>query len=252
MQSSYNILKDTIVAKSKTVAPPPPIVVKKTKIEEPKVEKANENTELLKAVKEKELILNNAKNKAKEIIANTNNKMEELKKKSEQDGYQEGYQQGYKKGYKEGYDFGEKQVKEETQKLRSDAEQFVLNCHEESRKYINECKDEIIMLAVDIARKIINTEITVNTDAVYRIAENIISKAVDKKQIILKVNPMDFNIIKNRKDELSIYVEDTGNIIVIADSSITHGSVKAETPSGFIDGDIENQLKIAADGLIKK
>lgn len=248
MQSSYKILKDAIVDKSKTVAPPPIPVIKKPKIEEPKVSRTDENPELIKALKEKELILNNAKNKAKEIIASTNNKMEQLKKKSEQDGYQE----GYKKGYKEGYDFGQKQVNKETQKLRSDAEQFVFNCHEESRKYINDCKDEIIMLAVDIARKIINTEITVNTDAVYRIAENIISKAVDKKQIILKVNPADFNIIKSRKDDLSIYVEDTGNIIVIADPTITHGSVKAETPSGFIDGEIENQLKIAADGLIEK
>lgn len=248
MQSSYKILKDAIVAKSKTVAPPPPPVEKKPEIEEQKILKTKENPELVKAYDEKEIILNDAKNKAKEIIANTNNKMEQLKKKSEQEGYQE----GYKKGYKEGYDFGQKQVNEETQKLRADAEQFAFNCHKETRKYINDCKDEIVMLAVDIARKIINTEITVNTEAVYRIAENIISKAVDKKQIILKVNPMDFNIIKNRKDDLSIYVEDTSNIVVIADPSITHGSVKAETPSGFIDGDIENQLKITADGLIQK
>jgi flagellar assembly protein FliH len=248
MQSSYRIIKDTVINKSKTVAPPPPPKVRKEqKIEEPIVLKTDENPELIKAMEEKELILNDAKNKAKEIIANTNSKMQQFKKKSEQEGYQE----GYKKGYKEGYDFGEKQVKEETKKLRADAEQFVSNCHEESRKYINDCRDEIIMLAVDIARKIINTEITVNTNAIYRIAENVISKAVDKKQIILKVNPADFNIIKNRKDELSIYVEDTSNIIVIADSSISHGSIMAETPSGFIDGDIENQLKLAADGLIK-
>jgi flagellar assembly protein FliH len=111
MQSSYRIIKDTVINKSKTVAPPPPPKVRKEqKIEEPIVLKTDENPELIKAMEEKELILNDAKNKAKEIIANTNSKMQQFKKKSEQEGYQE----GYKKGYKEGYDFGEKQVKEET------------------------------------------------------------------------------------------------------------------------------------------
>jgi hypothetical protein len=80
--------------------------------------------------------------------------------------------------------------------------------------------------------------------------EKVVSKAVDRKQLVLKVNPKDFVIIKNKKDELSIYVENSNNIFLIADSTINQGSIKAETPSGYVDADIDVQIDTVLKSLL--
>jgi flagellar assembly protein FliH len=105
-------------------------------------------------------------------------------------------------------------------------------------------------LSVEIARHILNTELTINPEAIYKITEKAVSRAVDKKQILIKVNPEDFSYLKNKKDDLSIYVEDSSNIIIIADPSIKRTSVKIESPSGFVDASIDTQLDIVLKSLI--
>ncbi|TDT50610.1 FliH/SctL family protein [Fonticella tunisiensis] len=250
MQLSYRILKSTIVEKDKLVFPP---VIEKIIGNSHSSEANNFNfgeiyERIIKEANDvKSQIIKGAEEKAKEIINTALQEVENIKASAKD----EGYQCGFRKGYEEGYSYGLNEAKNEVDAMVKDAEDYVKKCHEASRKYIEETKDEIIGLSVQIARKILNTELTVNTEAIYKMAESIISKAIDKRQIVLKVNPQDFNIVKNRKDDLSIYVEDPNNLIIIADSSLRQGSIKAETPSGFIDGDIDTQLEIILKNLLE-
>jgi flagellar assembly protein FliH len=258
MQSSYRIIKDTVIEKSTVISPPilDKIYEKMAIKHEGKKEiDINDvyNALIKEAYEKKKEIIKNANDEAKKIIDRAISEGEELKKKLCEEGYQEGYKAGYQEGYQYGINEASEEgnkIKEQAEALKVEADQYLINCHEETRRYIKNSEKEIIKLAVDIAKQIVSTELTINPEAIYKIAEKLISKSIDKKQIILKVNPQDFNIIKNRKEELAMYVEDQSNIVIVADGSIKHGSIKAETPSGFIDADIDTQFNIILNSIL--
>ena len=262
MHSSYNIVKSAVIDESKVILPPKiEEVLEKRKQLEVKINEDNENiknkenineikntsSKLVEDAKAKaHNILTNAEIKSKEIINKAQNDAEKIKKEANGNGYQE----GYKKGYSEGYEHGINEAEEKATEIRNEADEYIKGVQNEINLYIKDNKENIIKLAVKIAEHILNTELTLNNEAIYKIAEKVVASATDKKQVILKVNPSDFNIVKNRKQELSIYVEDVNNIIVVADPTVNKGSVKAETPSGFIDGDINEQLDIIFRKLV--
>lgn len=246
MQSSYRIIKSSKIEDRAIIAPP---ILEKiyskfslSNIDEPSDNQVNLE-DVYKSIEaqarqEAVLIIDEAKSAADEIIKKAEACSNELNKKA----MDEGYQEGYGAGYKSGYEYGLTEVEKDTAETKMQAQQLLYNCHTESRNYIKKCEREIIDLSIAIARQILKTELTINPDAIFKIAEGVISAAVDKKQIILKVSPQDFTIVKNRKDELSIYVEDSNNIIIVADPSLPQGSIRAESPSGFIDGTLEAQM----------
>ncbi|MCX7885546.1 MAG: FliH/SctL family protein [Caloramator sp.] len=194
---------------------------------------------------EKEKILNEAQDKAQSIINEAKIKAEEIYENAKDEGFQEGYKEGYSKGY----EFGIDEARKEMEDKRKSAESYVKESYDKTRQFIKEFQDEIISLSVEIAKSIIKSELLINSDAVFKIAESIISRSVDKKLIILKVNPMDLNVLKDRKEELSLYVEDSSNLIILGDNAIEQGNIVAETKSGFIDGSIDTQLDIILKSL---
>ncbi|QCX32351.1 hypothetical protein FDN13_00815 [Caloramator sp. E03] len=249
MQSSYKIIKSTETINDVLITPP----VIETIYEQIKINN-NDNSFKIEEIEkvileeinlEKNKILDEAQKEAKNIIESAKIKYEEIIKEARENGYQD----GYKDGYSQGYEYGVNEANRECENMREDGIAFLKSCHEEGKNYIKKFEKDIINLAVDIAKHVIKSELAINTDAVYKIAESLISKAIDKKQIILRVNPLDFNVIKSRKEELGIYVEDHNNIIVLADPQIEQGSMTAETPSGFLDGRIDVQLDIILKNL---
>jgi flagellar assembly protein FliH len=207
--------------------------------------KANRNAETI--VKKAETVVKDAENTAKKLLDDTkitaDNMMNEAK--------EEGYQQGYKQGYNEGYKYGIDEASNEAALIRKNADIYLESCRTETEAYIKKKHQEILQLSLTIAKQVIKSEVMINPDIVSKICENVLAQATDRTHVILKVNPADFNVVKNKKDDLSIYVESPNNLFIIADSSVTQGSVKAETSSGFIDGDIETQLDLIAKILLR-
>lgn len=242
MHSSSKIIKSTVISSNAVISSPAANMLINRAIEE---NYENDSSKNVIEMFEKEIerkkneVLNDAVKKADEIIQQADLEASDIKQNACEDGYQE----GFKVGYSEGYNHGINEANSEAQSIRNAAKDLLTSCHEETRKYIKDSEKEIINLSIEIAKQIIGIETSVNPDAVFKIAEKVISRAVERKQVVLRVNPDDFNIVKGRKDELSMYVEDSSNIVVIADPKIPRGGITAETPSGFVDGKIDTQLQ---------
>lgn len=202
---------------------------------------------VLEAEKKADMIIKDAEASAKNIIERSKEEAESVLKEAKEDGYQ----QGYRQGYNEGYQFGINEANSEADEIRKNAEIYIQSCKNETETYIKSKHKEILQMSIAIAKQIIKNEIMINPEIVNTIAEQVLSKATDRKHVILKVNPADFNIVRNKKDDLSIYVENPNDLFIIADSSVTQGSIKAETPSGFIDGDINTQLDMISKILLR-
>lgn len=250
MQLSSRVIKSTVIDDRKVIsAPAPEVVIPKIisiQNEEINIEDIYEKVKQEAAVLRNQ-ILKEADERAKSILSDAGQKAQSLLNSSRE----EGFQQGYRRGYQEGYDYGVSEANKSSEKTLQSAEEYLSSCHEAGKRYINENQKEIIGLGIEIARKILNTELTLNSEAIFKMTESILSKVIDKSHVTIKVNPLDYNFIKNRRDELSIYVEDINSLLIVADSSVEHGSIKAETPSGFIDGDINTQLDIILKKLLE-
>lgn len=251
MQSLYKIIKSPETNGNEIISLPDFRLMheKKQKISDSDPDKSTEiYDEVLSSAKKKaEVMLREAEASAKSLMEETNQKVEKTLNEAREDGYQ----QGYKAGYKDGYQYGIDEAVSEADETRKNADIYLTSCQLEVEAYIKNKQQEIMQLSITIAKQIINSEIMINPDIVNKISEKVLSQATDRKHVILKVNPADFNIVKSKKDDLSIYVENPNNLFIIADSSVTQGSIKAETPSGFIDGDIDTQLDMIAKILLR-
>ncbi|SEF48418.1 flagellar assembly protein FliH [Caloramator fervidus] len=250
MQSSCKIIKSTLIKGDALISPPVIEKIIEKNISEENEEKTIEilkNSIFEDAKQKAKTIIELAQKEAEKIVAEANEKInlifEDVKQKAYSEGYSIGYQEGYKKGYEEG--------KQEAESLKKNASNFVKNAEAEVKEYIKRKEEEIIRLSLEIAKQVIKTEVTLNSEAIVNIAKNVISKSLDKHQIILKVNPKDYNILKSRKDELEIFVENPNDLILIADPDLQEGDVVAETPSGYINAKIDVQLDIILNNLLR-
>lgn len=256
MQSLYKILKSPVTSGNEIISLPDIKLMNKKKLEENSLAIQDNNTEAYDEVYDK--ILSEANSKAEIIIKTTEETAKKLLDDAKQsadkaliDAKDEGYQQGYRQGYNEGYDFGINEANVEADKIRKAADIYMESCKSETETYIKNKHKEIIELSLEIAKQVIHSEVMINPEVVNKIAAVVLAKVTDRNHVILKVNPVDFNVVRGKKDDLAIYVENPNNLFIIADSTVTQGSVKAETSSGFIDGDIEAQLDILTKILLR-
>ncbi|MDF2673261.1 MAG: hypothetical protein K0R09_1526 [Clostridiales bacterium] len=256
MQSLFKIIKSPVTNGSELISLPDIKLMQEKKMQKDNDLPPDKNAEMydeilhrakIDAETSAEIIIKNAQNTAKNILVDANNTVDNIKNEAKENGYQ----QGYKQGYTEGYEFGINEASSLAEDIRKNADVYLESVKSETETYIKNKYREIMELSITIAKQIIKSEIIVNPEILNKISENVLSQATDRTHVILKVNPLDFNIVKNKKDDLSIYVENPNNLFIIADSGVTQGSVKAETASGFIDGDIDTQLDMIAKILLR-
>lgn len=250
MQSSFRVIKSLEVNGKEIIKPPKIEIINESfsKIEGIDLNNLDKYNEFLNdARKASKSIIDEAYSKAESIVNDAIKEANKIKNTSKEEGFQE----GYKNGYQDGYDYGITESKKIADEIRNNAEVYLKSCTEEVEKYIKENEREIVNIALAIAKEIVNSEIKTNPEIINDIAKKVLSKVTDKTQVILKVNPSDFNRVVNKKDELSIYVENSKNLFIVADCNIPQGSAKAETPSGFIDGSIESQLEMILKNIIE-
>ncbi|MCX7904172.1 MAG: FliH/SctL family protein [Caloramator sp.] len=251
MQSYSKVIKYSEIKGDAVIAPP---VIEKLLEMDTEGESSQTNTiETLKMA-----ILEDAKERARSLIEVAEREAKDIINKANEsansmleDAQKKGYSTGYTKGYQDGFQKGLDEAKIEAQKLKEEIDLYAKNVQLEVKEYIKQKEEEIIRLSLEIARQILKSEITVNKEAILNIARSVISKSLDKRQIILKLNPSDYSFLKGRRDELEIFVENSNDLILLADPDVQEGDVVAETPSGYIDAKIETQIKQILNKLLR-
>lgn len=241
MYSSCNVIKRSIVSGMEVIIPP--VLNLKDNDADGDNDKKLENNEEDSIINEIQIkqqeIIKKAEDEAASIISSAKSEASKLLKSCKD----EGYQQGYKEGYQQGYSYGISESEKEGQKTIDEAREYLSNCRAAVKSYIEDKEKSIIDLSIEIARHIINTELTMNPDAICKMAHLAILKVADKQQVTLRVCPQDLPFIRDKKDELAIFTDSSSDIIIVPDAAIKQGCVTAETSSGLADTDIEKQLE---------
>ena len=107
----------------------------------------------------------------------------------------------------------------------------------------------MINLAVDIAKKIVQTEIKTNEDALKGIMVEALAKISDSDRVIIKVNKENIDEFRDMLPFIKTKLPGIRNINVAEDITVEPGGCAIETDFGFIDATVNTKLSIIKQAM---
>ncbi len=175
-----------------------------------------------------------------EVIAMAKKHADEIAKNAYGDGFEQGERAGFEYGNKKAESVG-RELLDLLQEIRSIRDEVLKQSERES-----------VILAMRLAERIINHEVTVQEDLILHIAREALQQVAGEDQIRIVLNPEDFDFLQKSKEDLNRSVEGLASIDVEKDESIRRGGCLIQTRMGEIDTRIDNKMDVLFQELIEK
>ena len=207
----------------------------KAKLMELLEESKQEAREIEKSAKKKaQIIIEEAEKQAAEII-------KEAAEDTEKD-----RREVFEQAKKEGYEIGFEQAKEK----HSKAEALIKKAENERKKIISAAEIEVVELAIQIAEKIIRSQLSIDKETIKKIAGNYLSMLQNAKRIVLKICADDQIFLSHYRQELQNLVPNC-SLEFETDNTLSGGDVLVVSDNGIIEARIDEQLKIIKEALME-
>lgn len=106
-------------------------------------------------------------------------------------------------------------------------------------------EDDLVNLALQIAKKIVGREVTIDREIVLTLVKVSLGKLHNRSVAEVHLNPEDFVFVQSQREKLDF----RGSLELVEDNSISLGGCLIHTETGDIDGRIESQFDEIAYGL---
>jgi flagellar assembly protein FliH len=114
-----------------------------------------------------------------------------------------------------------------------------------SGKITTRAETSLVELALQIAKKIVGREITLDREIAFTHVKTSLSKLHDRSIAEVRLNPEDLAFVQSAREKL----EFRGSLELVEDPSISLGGCLIHTETGDIDARIESQFNEIAHGL---
>ena len=148
--------------------------------------------------------------------------------------------------YQEGFNAGIQQAQADLENFRNVLGAFM----GADERVFGEIAPHLYEMAMDIAKKIIKTEVKADPEIVLNTIMDVL-KTLSKNEpkIILRINPVQVQYIKDTlPEQIRLLGMDT-KLSILSDESITEGGCIVQTNNGLVDASIEAQLDIVQTAL---
>ncbi|KUO52771.1 MAG: hypothetical protein APF76_02225 [Desulfitibacter sp. BRH_c19] len=183
------------------------------------------------AEKEASTVIEDAKNKAQEILQSAE---EQLKNKLDE-GYEIGQQQGYHEGMEK--------ARLEALIRYEEIKKALLETYEMRETIIKDLEKDLSRLAISIAEKIIVKQLSLAPETIVDIVKEACSHFRQADQITIFVNPEDGYLLRQRKTEIQEALGEYCRVYIIDESGLSQGSCMLESENGLIDAGLKAQLE---------
>lgn len=112
-----------------------------------------------------------------------------------------------------------------------------------------EQEPEMLALTLDIARKVVKTEVQQNPEVILQVISNAIRRVTDKENVRLRISVADAPRVKEMREDLMDVIDGLRNLEIIDDRRVGEGGCVIETNAGTIDAKIETQFSEIAHAL---
>jgi len=155
---------------------------------------------------------------------------------------QKAYEEGYKKGKEEANNELSKEMEEKIKLLQSSIEK-VDKINEVFEEKILSIEKELISVALDIAKEVIQKEVSENSKEIaYNLAKSLMEDIKDATKIQIKVNPKDAQYLKEQNLQ---------NVEIIEDEAVKEGGVVIVSDIGNIDAEILQRFKAIKEAVLE-
>ncbi len=158
---------------------------------------------------------------------------------------QEAYEKGFEQGHRDGEELGRK--KYET--LAARLAEVLKSLEQEIERHILALEPQVLALVKLMAEKVINREISLNSEVLQEAIREALSHVVDQARVKIRLNPGDLEFLEEIIEELSEELSRLKDFEVIPDGSISRGGCLLETDFGLIDATVERRWREALQKL---
>ncbi|MCL6518671.1 MAG: hypothetical protein K6T99_02455 [Armatimonadetes bacterium] len=172
------------------------------------------------------VVVESAKEEAAQILENANREAEAIRAAA----------------YNEGYQAGLRELNAEKEALAERAALVEKEAEKQLVEFWAEIEPELLKLAVEIAEKIIRHELAENNKYVLSTVKTALYQLRDRREIKIRVNPNDYELVRSHKDELICSFDGVHELEIIEDRRVDQGGCVIESANGELDARIATQL----------
>lgn len=189
------------------------------------------NNEIEEARKTYDEVIANTQLESQRIIEVANEESEQIKRQAYEEGHKQGLQNGYEDGYKEAYEENIEKAKKESEDIKKEASEILINAKDQVVEYLKDNKKQIIELSISIAEKVLKEKFN-EVDSMNNILESVINEYEVKENFVIKTNSIYIESINAKLNELKSEQSIKGDAFVLPDDSIDPGNAMIETNKG--------------------
>ena len=190
-----------------------------------------------------------AKEEYKRVIEEANENSKVIEKKAYELGYEQGLKNGYEDGYKESYEQNIEKALKESEEIKQEGYNTLLNIKNEAKSYIKENKESIISISISIAEQVLREKFK-DVTLMETMLNNIITEYDLKKDLVIKVNPLYKEELQKNIDEEISKNNLSQKIFIIPDLGVEEGNAVIETESGKLIVGIDSVLDKVKEELL--
>jgi flagellar biosynthesis/type III secretory pathway protein FliH len=146
-------------------------------------------------------------------------------------------------GWEAGYSKAHWVVANEMEHAITTLHRIIQSAIEAKAQFLREAQTELSQLAIAIARKIINKELSINPNVITDIVAQTIEAAGIQGACRIRVNPKDYELLRPHWDAVALLQQPEQSWELVADERMEVGDCLIETGGGTIDARIETQLE---------
>lgn len=204
---------------------------------------------ILEAKEEYKRIIEETELKKEEILNEANENSKVIEKKAYELGYEQGLKNGYEDGYKESYEQNIEKALKESEEIKQEGYNTLLNIKSEAKSYIKENKESIINISISIAEQVLREKFK-DVTLMETMLSNIIAEYDLKKDLVIKVNPLYKEELQKNMDEQINKNSLSQKIFIIPDLGIEEGNAVIESENGKLIVGIDSVLDKVREELL--
>jgi flagellar assembly protein FliH len=144
--------------------------------------------------------------------------------------------------YADGYQAGIGEAGRRSEELLGQLSQAIADEAAEREALVRAIEEQVLMLCVDGAEKIIRHEIRTDPGIVARAVKSCLRRVRDRNELTVRVSPQEVAHIRAMRDELLASAEGIRGVNVVDDRRVSAGGCVVESMSGDLDARIETQI----------
>lgn len=196
--------------------------------------KAAADSRLKDAAEECDKMLEDARQQIEVWWLEKRNEDEQLRLQQQQEGYQEGFQQGIEQA--------QEQVRSEWEHNLAEAASILKEAYRTREQIIQEAEPFIIELSCSIAEKIIDKQLSLESELVIDMITRTLSRRREQGEITLCVAPASLSFVQAAREELNAAIDSQAELVIIPDATVKDNGCVIRSKFGSIDARIDTQL----------